>query len=119
MPTLKDTELSRLESKVLRYDAIKLCRLGRPRRWLAKYGSWPAEGHGPLTVRYKGLSREAGCLLVHPMARLMTHPVACSRTRSASSWPSHVFSLERCEQMTMPQKKQSITVVSLLVRCRA
>ena len=82
MPTLKDTEQSRLESEIMLHEAIKQWRPDRPRRWLAKYGSWPAEGRGPLAERYRALRREAERLLVRP------------RVESANGLPSHTFNLE-------------------------
>ncbi len=64
------------------YEAIKLWRPDRPRRWLAKYGSWSAEGRGPLAERYRALRHEAERLLL----RL--------RVESANGLPSHAFNLE-------------------------
>ncbi len=82
MPTIKDTEQARLESDIKLHEAIKQWRPDRPRRWLAKYGSWPAEGRGPLAERYRALRREAEMLLARP------------RIESANGLPSHVFNLE-------------------------
>lgn len=82
MPTIKDTEQARLESDMILHEAIKQWRPDRPRRWLAKYGNWPAEGRSPLAERYRAIRREAECLLVR------------SRVESANGLPSHAFNLE-------------------------
>lgn len=82
MPTIKDTEQARHESDMMLHEAIKQWRPDRPRRWLAKYGNWPAEGRSPLAERYRAIRREAECLLVR------------SRVESANGLPSHAFNLE-------------------------
>ena len=82
MPTIKDTEQARLESDMMLHEAIKQWRPDRPRRWLAKYGNWPAEGRSPLAERYRAIRREAECLLVR------------SRVESANGLLSHAFNLE-------------------------
>lgn len=82
MPTIKNTEQARLESDMMLHEAIKQWRPDRPRRWLAKYGNWPAEGRSPLAERYRAIRREAECLLVR------------SRVESANGLPSHAFNLE-------------------------
>ena len=82
MPTIKDTEQARLESDMILHEAIKQWRPDRPRRWLAKYGNWPAEGRSPLAERYRAIRREAECLLVR------------SRVESANGLPSHAFNPE-------------------------
>jgi hypothetical protein len=82
MPTIKDTEQARLESDMILHEAIKQWRPDRPRRWLAKYGNWPAEGRSPLAERYRAIRREAECLLVR------------SRVESTNGLSSHAFNLE-------------------------
>ena len=82
MPSIKDNEQARIELDKKLYEAIKHWRPDRPRRWLLKYGSWPAEGTGTLVERYRTLKEEAKALLVRP------------RVESANGIASHTFHLE-------------------------
>ena len=82
MPTIKDAEQARLDTARQLREAIDYWRPDRPRRWLAKYGSWPTEGRGPLAEQYRALRREAEALLTRP------------RTESASGLASHPLRLE-------------------------
>lgn len=82
MPSKNDTKQSNLEYDRKLHEAIRQWRSDRPRRWLAKYGSWPAEGRGALAERYRAIRREAESLLARP------------RVESANGLPSHVFHLE-------------------------
>ena len=82
MPTIKDVEQARLDAEKLLCEAIAHWRPDRPRRWLAKYGSWPAEGRSPLAEQYRTLRRDAESLLTRP------------RTESANGLASHLFHFE-------------------------
>lgn len=82
MPSKNDAKQPTLEYDNKLHEAIRQWRSDRPRRWLAKYGSWPAEGRGTLAERYRAIRREAEHLLVRP------------RVESANGLPSHALSLE-------------------------
>ena len=82
MPSIKDTKQAQLDADNQLREAIDYWRPDRPRRWLAKHGSWPAEGRGPLAEQYRALRREAESLLTRP------------RTESANGLASHLFHLE-------------------------
>lgn len=82
MPSIKDTKQARLDTDKQLREAINYWHPDRPRRWLAKYGSWPAEGRGPLAEQYRALRREAEILLARP------------RVDSANGLASHSFHLE-------------------------
>lgn len=66
MPTIKDVEQARLDTDRQLREAIDYWRPDHPRRWLAKYGSWPAEGRGSIAEQYRALRREAEILLARP-----------------------------------------------------